>query len=304
MDYERIESGSATRRPLLSLLLLPLLAFVAGVAAMGWLLANWSAAATFLGVRPAVAPAPVETAAPAPSEPPAAGAADEPERLLIDPEMTRRVAQLERRIAAIDTQSRAAVGNADRAEGLLVAFAARRALDRGVALGYIEGLLRERFGDTQRQAVATIITASRQPVTLDELQEGLQEAGEDLVGGSPDQNWWSALKTELSGLITIRKGGTPSTLPAERLRRATRRLESGQVDVALAEVLRMPGHENAREWIDAARRYVAARRALDTIETAALLDPRDPARAASLRPAETAAPAEAAVRPETAGPRG
>jgi hypothetical protein len=88
------------------------------------------------------------------------------------------------------------------------------------------------------------------------------------------------LKGELGGLVTVRKAGTPSTMPAERLRRATRRLESGQVDVALAEVLRMPGRSNAQEWIAAARRYVAARRALDTIETAALLEPRVPPPAA------------------------
>src|SRR3546814_3660428 len=50
---------------------------------------------------------------------------------------------------------------------------------------------------SQRQAVATIITASRQPVTLEELQEGLQEVGEDLTEGGPDQNWWDALKAEL-----------------------------------------------------------------------------------------------------------
>jgi hypothetical protein len=65
-------------------------------------------------------------------------------------------------------------------------------------------------------------------------------------------------------------------MPAERLRRATRWLEAGQVDVALAEVLRMPGRGNARDWIASARRYVAARRALDAIETAALLEPRVP----------------------------
>jgi hypothetical protein len=145
-----------------------------------------------------------------------------------------------------------------------------------VPLGYIEGLLRQRFGNNQRQAVATIITASRQPVTLEELQEGLQETRSALTGSGPDQNWWNALKGELGGLVTVRKAGTPSTVPAERFRRATRRLEAGQVDVALAEVMRMPGRENAREWIAAARRYVAARRALDVIETAALLEPRVP----------------------------
>jgi hypothetical protein len=280
MDQE-VSSPAVRRRSLLSLLFLPLLAFIGGIAAMAWLLAHWSAAAGFLGLQPAAPPAQAAAqvrpqAQPSPFAGGAAPAADQAQRLVIDPEMSRRVAALEQRIGHIDMQSRAAVGNADRAEGLLVAFAARRALDRGVALGYIEGLLRDRFGETQRPAVATIITASRQPVTLEELQLGLQEVGPDLTGAAPNQDLWSAFKTELSGLITVRKSGTPSTLPAERLLRATRRLEAGQVDVALAEVLRMPGRENAGEWVAAAKRYVDARRALDTIETAALLDPRNP----------------------------
>ena len=286
-SYATVNGGR--RRLPWARLLLPLLAFIAGLAAMGWILANWSSAATYLGIRPeAPAPAPVQ---PAPQvrvepQPPAAEparTAPAPERLLIDPEITRRVSRLEQQIGVIDTQSRAAVGNADRAEGLLVAFAARRALDRGVALGYIEGLLRQRFGDTQRAAVATVITASRQPVTLEELQEGLQQVGPELTGGAPDQDWWTALRSELRGLVTVRREGAPSTMPAERLRRATRRLEAGQVDVALAEVLRMPGREKASEWIADARRYVAARRALDTIETAALLEPRTPPTDASVR---------------------
>jgi hypothetical protein len=162
-----------------------------------------------------------------------------------------------------------------------------------VALGYIEGLLRQRFGDTQRQAVATIITASRQPVTLEELQDGLQEVGPELTGSGPGQDWWTALRAELGELVSIRKAGTPSTIPAERLRRAERRLESGQVDVALAEVLRLPGREDAAEWIAKARRYVAARRALDTIETAALLEPRTQPTALPTAAAPTRGPGRA-----------
>lgn len=278
MEYEPVHTSAAQRRSLLPLLILPGIAFLLGLLAMGWLLANWDAAARFVGV--AAEPVVVEAPVPVEPEPAAepAPAAGEPQRLLLDPEMTRRVGRLEERIAEIDDQSRAAVGNADRAEGLLVAFAARRALDRGVPLGYLEGLLRQRFGDSQPQAVGTIIAAARQPVTIEELNEGLQEIGPQLTGAPPDQDWWSALKAELGTLVTVRRQGTPSTVPAERLRRATRRLEAGQVDVALAEVMRMPGHEHAGGWIEAARRYVAARRALDTIETAALLDPRNPPR--------------------------
>ena len=62
--------------------------------------------------------------------------------------------------------------------------------------------------------------------------------------------------TELGSLITVRRENTPSPEPAERLRRATRRLEAGQAEVALAEVLRMPGREHGRDWIMRARRYV------------------------------------------------
>lgn len=299
-DYRSYAGGAAAkRRPRWPMLIVPLAAFLLGLAAMGWVLSKWNGAASFLGVsQPASEPVPVEEPVPETATPPQA-ATGEPQTLLIDPEMQRRVNELEQRIAEIDLQSRAAVGNADRAEGLLVAFAARRALDRGVALGYLEGLLRRRFGDTQRQAVATIITAARQPVTLEELQEGLQEVGSELTGGSPQQDWWSAFKAELGTLVTVRKEGTPSTLPEERLNRATRRLEAGQVDVALAEVLRMPGRDNAEEWIADARRYVAARRALDTIETAALLNPA-PTRTPVPPPAEPA-PADAAS-PKAANP--
>lgn len=306
-DYEPVEGKKqvSRRRAWLSALLIPGIAFLLGLAAMGWALARWDDVARALGVAPAPVPAapaaaepvlePVLAAEPTPAEP-----AAEPERIIVDPEITRRVAQLEQRIGEMRQEARAAVGNADRAEGLLVAFAARRALDRGVALGYLEALLRQRFGDTQPQAVGTIITAARNPVTLEELREGLQEVGPELTGAPPDQGWWSALKSELSGLVTVRREGTPSTEPAARLRRAERRLEAGQVDVALAEVLRLPGREHAREWIAAARRYIAARRALDTIETAALLEPR----VAQTRPAPNGqapdrgqAPGEAAAQP-------
>ncbi|MET1111516.1 MAG: hypothetical protein ABWX67_08340 [Allosphingosinicella sp.] len=268
------------KRPLWTLLALPVVAFLAGLAAMGWLLAHWGTAATFLGVVPAPPPA----AEPAPQpvtverEPVAEPVADAPagERLVIDPETTRRVNRLEERLALLDLQSRTAVGNADRAEGLLVAFAARRAIDRGVALGYIETLLRQRFAATEPQAVATVLTVARQPVTAQSLQKEFQEVAPHLSGGGQGQSWWGAFKTEMAGLITIRREHTPSTQPAERLRRAGQSLESGQVEVALLEVLRLPGHERADKWIANARRYVASHRALDRLESAALLEPRAP----------------------------
>lgn len=263
----------------------------------------------FLGIAPeppAAAPAPAPALAPTPPTQPVPQAetalpppAPGEQRFVIDPETQRRVARLEQRLTEIDNASRAAVGNADRAEGLLVAFAARRALDRGVALGYIEHLLRQRFGQHQPQAVGMVITAARQPVTLQELQRELQEVGPRLAAGGPQHDWWQALRSELSGLVTIRRQGTQSTIPSERLRRAYSHMQAGEVNYALVEVMRMPGTGQAADWIAKARRYVSARAALDAIETAALLDPipQPPPRPAPAQPGPGPAPSQPQQQP-------
>ena len=74
-----------------------------------------------------------------------------------------RVLTLEGRLAAVENAAQRAAGSAGRADALLVAFAARRAIDRGVALGYLETLLVARFGADHQRAVAQIVTASRDP---------------------------------------------------------------------------------------------------------------------------------------------
>jgi len=299
------ELRAARRRNWLTFLLLPALFFLLGLAAMGWLLSRWEGGARMIGIAPTPPPAeqpvqpqprPQPEAAPVPP-PESETAADAPERIMIDPEIARRVSELERRVGQVDTQSRVAVGNADRAEGLLVAFAARRAIDRGFALGVLEPLLRERFGSTQPQAVGTIIAAARQPVTLQELQEQLRQIGPQLAGAAPEQNWWGAFRAELGGLITVRRKGTPSPEPRERLRRAEQWMEAGEVRTALTEVLRLPGYGYAGDWIAKARRYVVAHSALDAIETAALVEPR----AAQAAPAPAARPPQ--PRPQAASPR-
>jgi hypothetical protein len=278
MDYQP-EGAVQRRRSLVSILFLPLLAFVGGLALMGWVLTRSGTADRWLGLVPAAsvpppAPPPVVTVQKEPAPPPAQAAPPQNGAApAAELDLLRRVNGLEERLAQLDLQSRAAVGNADRAESLLVAFAARRALDRGLGLGYLETLLRQRFAATQPQAVATIFTAARQPVTLEQLQAELQELTPKLTGGGPDQGWWQAFRTELAGLVSVRREGTPSPLPSEHLRRAQASLQAGQVDVALIEVARVPGRANAEAWIEKARRYVAARRALDTIETAALMEP-------------------------------
>jgi hypothetical protein len=50
----------------------------------------------------------------------------------------------------------------------------------------------------------------------------------------------------------------------------------------------LPARDNAADWIAKARRYILARQALDTIETAALVEPRAPQ--VVVRPAPAAPP--------------
>ena len=271
-----------------TLLLIALLAFVVGILATVWILRSWDQARTILPAAETPAPTPTPTAVT--TTPPLALPAAEPIE-------AARVIELEDRIDRVSERARLAAGNAARAEGLLVAFAARRAVDRGAGLGYVEAQLRERFGATQPRAVATIIAASRQPVTLDALRMGLEDLAPTLTTNDPDEGWWPAFQRQLSSLFIVRRAGTPSPAPNDRLKRARRALEGGNVEAALAEVARLPGREQAEGWITAARRYIQAHRALDIIEAAAILTPIE-----QRAPIAAQAPAQAAPATPSATP--
>jgi hypothetical protein len=79
------------------------------------------------------------------------------------------------------------------------------------------------------------------------------------------------LKRGLSSIITVHRADRPSSLPRARYDRALSHLMAGEVDAALAETMRLPGAPRARDWIGRARQYVAVHRALDEVESAALI---------------------------------
>jgi hypothetical protein len=203
--------------------------------------------------------------------------------------LDQRIAAAEQRIARLDLQAQAAAGNAARAEGLLIAFSARRALDRGADLGFLADQLRLRFGDAMPNAVQTVVTFGRNPVTLDELIARLDGMAPDLANNNRGFSW-EQLGNEISQLFVVRRETTPSPQPRLRLERARLFLQSGRVDAAVAEVRNLPGAANASDWIRDARRYAAAQNALDLIETAAVLEPRR-LRDGAGNPIEQASPA-------------
>lgn len=261
-----------------------LLLLLVGGALTAWGLSRWEGGARFLGISPVNPPLQVVRQEPAP--PPA-----EPAGSLAGADVAR-IATLESRLAAIEGQAQAAAGSAGRADALLVAFAARRAIDRGFSLGYLEPLLVQRFGREHRSAVSTIVTAGRQPIRLEELIEEYRSLGPALRGPAPEEGWWSSFRRELGSIVTFHRAGAPSPKPKARYERALKQLEMGAVDAALAETMRLPAAAKASSWASRARRYIAAQRALDVIESAALLGPPVPA-----APAVQAAPVQ--VEPAT-----
>ncbi|SIN63951.1 inner membrane protein [Parasphingorhabdus marina DSM 22363] len=305
-DYENLRSAGGKSNLTRNVLILMIVAFIGGAILTGWILSRYNpfdpASETVAVETPAAAEAQAAddpaaalakridadgTVLPAPAQ----VQESEPEPPILTPDIERalavRVADLEDRLSRINVQAQAASGNAARAEGLLIAFAARRALDRGSPLGYIESQLRLRFGDAQPKAVTTIINASREPVTLEELASGLDDIGPTLTSGSSGQGFWTDVRRELSELFVIRRDGTPSPAPQQRLLRAERYVENGNVDAAITEIDRLPGdiesNETASAWMEQARRYNEARRALDVIETAAILEPQQLRTAEGLR---------------------
>lgn len=180
-----------------------------------------------------------------------------------------RVEDLESRMSRINAQAEAASGNANRAEGMLVAFAARRAIDSGAALGYIENQMIARFGASQGPAVTAIIKSAQDPVTLDILRAELAAQGNEWTSPA-GMSAWGKVQRELSELFVLRRDTTPSPAPTRRLERARAFTEAGNIEAAMREVSTLPGKTQARNWLDKAARYVNVRKALDSIERSAL----------------------------------
>jgi hypothetical protein len=253
-------------------LLIGLTLILIGAGATVWGLSRSERAARFLGLSNVPAQAAIQ---PQPS-----GSAGVTAPAIVPPQPAftdARVAGLEARIARVENATQRAEGSAGRADALVVAFAARRAIDRGVALGYLENVLVDRFGAQYPRAVGTIVSASHQPVRLNDLISDYEALGPDLRRGGPQDSWWDNFTRSMGSLIEVHRADRPARSADARYNRAMQRLAAGDVDQALAETMRLPGATRAGPWIEKARRYVAAHRALDEIESAALLGGSGPA---------------------------
>lgn len=205
---------------------------------------------------------------------PAATAPASPEQLSSLSSVEGRLALLEDRLSRIDFQTDAASGNAARAEGLLIAFAARRMVDRGEPLSYVADQLRLRFTNAQPRAVQTVIDFSKNPVTIDELSARLEALSPELSENQSDESLWQKARRELSGLFVVRRESSTLLTPTARIDRARLMLTARRIGNAISEVERLPNAQAAQTWIADARRFQDVQDALNLLETTAMLEPR------------------------------
>lgn len=167
----------------------------------------------------------------------------------------------------------AASADSARGEGLLLTYVVRRTIDDGAPLGYLAEQLRLRFGGSQPQAVATVISAAQAPVTREMLSSELRALEPALMTSGKDADLWTTIKKEFSELFVLRMDGAVQATANQRFVRAQTLVEAGKVKEAAAEIALLPGANSARSWLARAKRYDNARAALKQLEEMALVRP-------------------------------
>lgn len=209
-----------------------------------------------------------------PTTAPAALRPSSPQDLAAIGAVEGRLALIEDRLSRVDFQADSASGNAARAEGLLIAFAARRMIDRGEPLGYVTDQLRLRFTNAQPRAVDTVIAFAKNPVTLDELTARLEALSPELSATQSSQSLWDRARGEIAGFFTLHRDSSTLLSPTARIDRARVMLTARRIPSAINEVQRLPNAQAAETWVADARRYQEVQDALDLLETTAMLEPR------------------------------
>lgn len=256
-DYQTAQSTSGGGIKFKYIMTLLLVAFAGGGVATWWLANSYGvlapAAQNAGDEESTAAPLPIGNVAPAP--------------------VAGTTTQVEGQVVPVYVTDPAISGDAVRGEGLLLTFAVRRTLDNGSPLGDLSEQLRLRFGATQPQAVAAVISAAQAPVTISNLQTELTGLAPVLLTGNRNTSVWATIKREMSQLFVLRRDGGSALAPEQRLFRAQVFVEAGNLSAAMEEVAAMPGDSAAQSWLVRAKRYDDARKALERLEQMALIRP-------------------------------
>jgi hypothetical protein len=168
--------------------------------------------------------------------------------------------------ALIPTQP--VVADSAHTEAMLLAIAARRAIENGKPLGGLLPRLQTTFGQTQAQALATLAAAGESPLSNAVLLAEFEEIAPKL--SRPAGTGWARIQYELSTLFVLRRSDRAQSPSAARILRIKQNLMAGETPTALRLVRALPGAPNAADWIAKAQKAIAVKGALDTLDRAAI----------------------------------
>ena len=279
-NYEPIRPSPSGGVKFRTIILLLLIAFIGGIISAGWAITRYdifqtgNSAPSIVMDRNIIKESGTADSETKPSQSAELARTAANQKTAIDNQSIREpINNLGESLPPNDTRSQQASATVDRAESMLIAISARRAVDSGSALGYLEHELRLKFGNSNPDDVRAITDASNNPVRLATLQNQLDSASDILLSPSNDATIWDVIKKEMGELFVIRKAGSQPPQADRRLARIKTALANRDIETAILEMEKMPGAGSARDWIALAKRYMRVQQALDAIEKTALSIP-------------------------------
>lgn len=189
----------------------------------------------------------------------------------------------------------AAAESAEKARGVLLVTAARRAAEQGQSLAVLAPALRRHFAAADADAVERLLTASPGAPTLPVLRQRFArirpQLAESAAPEKPD-TLWEQIKSGVASLVQVREKGAAAARTANEARLAdmATRLSQGDVAGALLAMQRLPARTQqlARQWRLSAEAYAGTYGALQQLEASVLLEDTDlPLTAPAERPRES-----------------
>jgi hypothetical protein len=155
------------------------------------------------------------------------------------------------------------------AEALLLVLNARRAIEAGKPLGDLATRLQVTFGQAQPQALATMNSAAREPISNAKLLKDFDAIAPRL--SQPTGTAWDRARYEIATLFVLRRADAKPTALAARVEKAREAIISGDIAAAARMVKALPAKEAAYDWLAEANRAILVRQALDSLDRSAAL---------------------------------
>jgi hypothetical protein len=154
-------------------------------------------------------------------------------------------------------------------ERLILILAARRAMERGAPHDQIAQALAGSFGDQTKSLTDAVVANAGKPAGTAELAADFEKIAAPL-GSKSGESWFDAL----TNMAVIRQKSAAVKTPSELVEAARTALKSGDTAASIKFIAQHPARDEAKPWLDKARKTVAEARALDALEQLAFSQPQ------------------------------